>query len=180
MATTTKLLAVVAFLSAATFVAMKLMHDRSNVSWSVDPNGLVSITPQRIAISRRDLTLCFIPPPAGPHDFSAEIHIYANKAVLDYRRAHPNKYDYPIGSKFVKEKYSQAGDRNPDAATIMERRASTGDVSDWNFSIVSLPDKTPVKATGRVTCVECHEGYKDTGYVSHESEAALRNFLAIE
>jgi hypothetical protein len=62
----------------------------------------------------------------------------------------------------------------------MERRSAKGDVSDWDFSIVALPEKTPLKADGEVSCASCHEGYKDTGYISYESESALKMFLATE
>jgi hypothetical protein len=167
-------------LAVAVIVALRMTSMRSNARSAIDSVGLVRITPQRIVVSPRSSTLCFRPPPAGPHDNTAEIHIFANQTALDYRCEHPNEYDYPIGSKFVKEKYSQAGDASPDAATIMERRSAKGDVSDWDFSIVALPEKTPLKSDGEVSCASCHEGYKDTGYISYESESALKMFLATE
>lgn len=144
------------------------------------PDGLVRITPHRIPMSAALSDLCYVPQPAGPHSSAAEVHIYANQIALDYRRDHPNGFDYPVNSKFVKEKYSNPDNDNPDVATIMERISAKGDVSDWRFSIVSLPDKTPLKASGNAACAECHQSYKDTGYVSADSELALRRHLKFE
>jgi hypothetical protein len=132
-------------------------------------------------MAARVATLCYRPTEGfGPHLEVAEVHIYANPVALEYRRAHPDGHEYPIGSKFVKEKYSSVGDENPEVATIMERRSAKGDVSDWRFAIVSLPDKIELPMAGRITCASCHQDYKDTGYVSNESENALRQYLKIE
>jgi hypothetical protein len=142
---------------------------------------MMRITPQRIPMAPRIAELCYRPAGGwGPHGEVAEVHIYANQIALDYRRAHPNEHDYPVSSKFVKEKYSGPGDEKPTAATIMERRTATGNISDWRFSIVSLPDKIERPITGKVSCADCHQGYKDTGYVSMQSEAALHQYLKIE
>ena len=144
-------------------------------------DGMVRITPNRIPLAASVARLCIAPSLVyGPHLDAGEVHIYANQLALDYRRAHPNEFEYPIGSKFVKEKYSSPGDENPDVATLMERRSAKGDVSDWDFSIISLPAGTPLQSNGRVSCVSCHERYKDTGYVSSDSEKALRKHLGIE
>jgi hypothetical protein len=132
-------------------------------------------------MAARIATLCYRPQGGfGPHGEAAEVHIYANQIALHYRRSHPNNHDYPIGSKFVKEKYSSPGDEKPHAATIMERRTETGDVSDWSFSIVSLPEKIEQPESGKVTCASCHQNYADTGYVSDQSEYALKQYLKIE
>ena len=132
-------------------------------------------------MAARIATLCYRPPGGfGPHGDVAEVHIYANPVALEYRRAHPRGHEYPIGSKFVKEKYSGEGDENPQVATIMERQSAKGDVSDWRFAIVSLPDKIELPMTGQPNCASCHQDYKDTGYVSNDSENALQQYLKIE
>jgi hypothetical protein len=175
---------VAAFAAVGAFVSMRLPShptagERSEQQ-PPNPDALVRITPRRIPLAASVATLCIVPvtPNYGPH-LAAEVHIYANQRVIDYRRDHPQEFDYPIGSKFIKEKFSHAGDENPDAATIMERTRSTGDVTDWAFSIVALPDKAPIKASGEVTCAQCHQEYKDTGYISTDSEAALKTHLGI-
>ena len=142
---------------------------------------LVQITPERVPMKQALWTYCIQPPTAdSPHANAAEILVYANPVAVEYRRQHPREFAYPAGSKFVKEKYSLPTDQQPDVATIMERRGDKGDISDWRFSIVSLPDKIELPQTGRVTCAGCHQEYKDTGYVSNDSENALKRYLKIE
>ena len=144
-------------------------------------DGFIRITPQRIPLAEELMTLCLSPETRyGPHAGTVEVHICANGLALDYRRDHSNEYDYPVGSKFMKEKYPFPGDDNPDAATIMERTGTNGDVSDWTFSMISLPNRTPLKPSGSMTCAECHEHYKDTGFVSSDSESVIRKYLEIE
>ena len=172
--------AVVAVITAILSSSQSKLSDDSSRN-SLNSDELVRITPQRIPLAEEVAVLCISPNAKyGPHLTGAEVHIYSNERVLDYRREHPNEYDYPIGSKFLKEKYSNAGDTSPDVGTIMERHGAKGDISDWTFSIVSLPAKTPLTPTGSVTCAECHERYKDTGYVSTDSEEALRKYLKID
>jgi hypothetical protein len=177
-----RLAIVAAGVLVAAIIGVRLSHTTRGGSGSTaERDGLIRITPQRIPLPEQVARDCISPSPDyGPHSYGAEVHIYANETAIDYRRKHPHEHDYPTGSKFVKEKYSQAGDKNPVAATIMERRAEKGDVSDWNFSIVALPENMPLKAAGEVSCARCHEGYKDTGFISFESEAAIKRFLAIE
>jgi hypothetical protein len=91
-----------------------------------------------------------------------------------------NQYDYPIGSRFWKEKYSSGGGNTATVATEMTRQRATGNVSDWDFSIFSLPDRKPLESSAAAICADCHEGFEDTGYVSAESEAEVRRYLDIE
>jgi hypothetical protein len=162
-------------------VIVKFGSSRVPSEPAASSDGMVRITPRRIPLAASVATLCIAPSSVyGPHLDAAEVHIYANQLALGYRRAHPNEFVYPIGAKFIKEKYSSPGDENPDVATVMERRSAKGDVSDWNFSIISLPARTPLQSNSQVSCIECHENYKDTGYVSSDSEAALRKHLRID
>jgi hypothetical protein len=132
-------------------------------------------------MAARIATLCYRPPGGfGPHGDVASVHIYANLMAVEYRRAHPNEHDYPIGSKFVKEKYSSEGDENPQVATTMERCFDKGDVSDWRFAIVSLPDKIELPMTGQPNCADCHQAYNRTGYISDQTEFVLKKYLKIE
>lgn len=156
------------------------LHDAIPKSPNVH-DGLAQITPQRAPMKQPLATLCMAPStPFGPHAEPTEILVYANTIALDYRRQHPREYDYPIGSKFVKEKYAHKADQQPDLATIMERISKVGDDSDWRFSIVSLPDKIELHPTGGVACASCHVQFEDRGSVSDESESALRWYLKIE
>jgi hypothetical protein len=150
MTSTTKLIAVVACMAVAVIVALKVTSNRPKAGSPFDSEDLIRITPQRVVMSPRLSTLCIKRPPAGLHAEPAEILVFANETAINYRRSHPHQHDYPIGSKFVKEKYSQSGDASPDAATVMERRTAKGDISDWEFSIVALPDMSPLKADSEV------------------------------
>lgn len=172
MATWNKIAIIALLVVLAIVVAIqRIPQPTTSEQQSPNPEVLVRITPHRIPLAASVAVLCITPTLVyGPHKDAAEVHIYANQRAIDYRHKHPNAFDYPIGSKFVKEKYSHPGDENPDAATIMERTANKGDVSDWNFSIVSLPDKTPLEPSSEVTCAECHRNFKDTGFVSSDSE----------
>src|SRR5689334_4126724 len=75
---------------------------------AVDPDQLFQITPHRIPMKQALQTLCIAPPTHdSPHELSAEILVYANGIAVEYRRQYPHEFNYPIGSKFVKEKFSR-------------------------------------------------------------------------
>jgi Cytochrome P460 len=165
--------------AALTVVNKAAEPERGNSKSSDHDPPMSCITPNRIAPSEQVKTACLPSRPFGPHSDAAEIQIYANKIALDYRREHPKSFDYPVGSKFVKEKFANKGDEHPDLATVMEKKTAKGKVSDWRFSTISLPDKTPLKSASKDSCVSCHREYKDRGYVSYESESALKRYLKI-
>jgi hypothetical protein len=65
---------------------------------------LVKISSKRIPMDKRLLTLCVGPGAVlGPHSV-AEVDIYANEIALQFRKDNPGKFDYPVGSIFVKKK----------------------------------------------------------------------------
>lgn len=170
-----------AVLGAKSYSRFRVEHTSQPQTDAVDSDGLIRITSNRIPLAEELMTLCMPPDSTyGPHASTAEVHIYANRRVLDYRRQHPNEYSYPVGSKFVKEKYPIAGCDQPDVATIMERTGTRGDMTDWAFSIVSLPNKSPVPSVGSMTCAECHAHFRDTGFVSNKSESVLKKHLEIK
>lgn len=144
-----------------------------------EDDELVKITLQRIPMDERLLRLCMANGPAlvlGPH-VAAEVDVYMNPVALDYRRAHPDKFDYPVGSKFVKRKYPQVGAKDPDIETIMVKGKSEGAVTDWEFGMRSLPDHEPLQPAGEVSCADCHEKYEARGFISSQSENALQAYL---
>ncbi len=154
----------------------------AGIVWAANQKGgdeLVKITTVRLPMDKRILKSCVGPAYiVGPHD-SAEVDIYVNNQVLEYRKANPEKYDYPVGSKFVKKKYPKPGAKNPDLATIMVRKELKGVVSDWEFTMESLPDHKPIIPTGRISCASCHERYEERGFISRESETVLRQYLKL-
>ena len=138
---------------------------------------LVKITPKRIPMDKQLLKLCIGPQAVrGPH-VAAEVDIYVNETVVDYRRKNPGAFAYPIGSKFVKKKYPKIGAESPDIATAMIKTAETGKVTDWEFSMVRLSDMKQITPRGSVSCTDCHARYESRGYISRQSEHALKDYL---
>ncbi len=112
----------------------------------------------------------------GPHN-SSEIDIFVNDKVIAYRKLNLEGHFYPVGSVFIKEKYSSSSATRPDVATIMLKRSDQGTIDDWEFRIVSLPDYQPISTERRVSCASCHSRYSERGFISNQSELALKSFL---
>ncbi|MCB1227681.1 MAG: hypothetical protein KDK99_17825 [Verrucomicrobiales bacterium] len=164
-----KITLTIAVLSSVAFVSLAVQGGRSD--------GLVKITKVRIPMDERLRLLCDGPDSViGPHT-SAEVDVYVNQAVLDYRRSNLDKFEYPLQSVFVKEKYSTVGAEKPDLATKMEKFQNHGTIDDWHFSMYSLPDLKPIKPKGHISCASCHDRYKERGFISRQSEKALRSYL---
>jgi hypothetical protein len=140
---------------------------------------LICITSQRIPVAIQKMVFCRPAPDFGPHEVP-EILIYTNQLVLDHRRNYLDNVDIPIGSTFVKTKFASPDATEPNLATMMVRRAASGRISDWEFSSFSLPDKKPLGPTNDASCIGCHEGYADHGFISWETAGALRRHLKLE
>jgi hypothetical protein len=140
---------------------------------------LIKINEQRLPMNNRAAQLCrsFTLDDLNPHEEAAEVDIYVNSIVADYRAKHTDKFDYPIGSKFVKHKYSKIRAKDPDLATIMLKTKNEGSVDDWEFSMISLPNGELLAQSKTVSCASCHEKYEERGYISKKSEAALQSYL---
>ena len=144
-------------------------------------NPWVKITKSRIPMEQNLLVAC-----APLVDFRKEqshpgaVDVYSNSIAIEYRRNHPQNHDYPIGSMFLKTKYSQQHQQIPDdLGTLMIKKANTGRISDWEFSIMNVktgqrqfPDPQHQR-----NCINCHEGFSGRGFISNESETALDLFL---
>ena len=117
----------------------------------------------------------------SPHTM-AEADVFTNAKVIDYRRENPKEFVYPIGSMFVKKKYSKSKkqEKPDEIGTVMVKKANTGKVTDWEFNFLRLNDgkllkpKTPA---GQHSCIKCHQRYASRGYVSRESEFAMQEYL---
>lgn len=165
---------------AASFLGFGLLTWLPQLSASPSKGQeLTKITKKRIPMDPRLLTLCVGPGAVvGPHD-SAEVDVFVNEIVLKYRKKHPEKFDYPVGSVFEKRKYPAVGVKDPDIATVMVRTDDKGSVSDWEFSMHSLPEGKPLEPQARISCADCHEKYEARGYISQVSETALREHLQV-
>ena len=149
----------------------------------VSTDGMVKITKKRIPMDTAVMVLCISRPDLySPHTM-AEADVFANAKVIDYRRENPKEFVYPIGSMFIKKKYSKSKkqEKPDEIGTVMVKKANTGKVSDWEFNFMRLNDgkllkpKTPL---GQYSCIKCHKAYKSRGYISRESEFAMQEFLS--
>ena len=149
----------------------------------VSTDGMVKITKKRIPMDIAVMVLCaYRPGLYSPHTM-AEADVFANAKVIDYRRENPKEFVYPIGSMFIKKKYSKSKkqEKPDEIGTVMVKKANTGKVTDWEFNFLRLNDgkllkpKTPA---GQHSCIKCHQRYASRGYVSRESEFAMQEFFS--
>jgi hypothetical protein len=151
---------------------------------NVSTGGMVKITQERIPMDLKVMRLCtYRPELFSPHT-RAEADVYANPTAIEYRRNNPKAFAYPIGSTFVKKKFSKGKKQEePDEiATVMVKKANTGKISDWTFNFLRLSDGNllnPKTPAGQHSCVKCHQRYEKHGYVSRESEFALQKYLGL-
>ena len=143
---------------------------------------MVKITKERISMDASVMALCLYRPELWSPHTKAEADIYVNRTVIDYRRKNPGSFAYPIGSRFVKKKFSKGKKQeNPDEiGTVMVKKADTGKVTDWGFHFIRHRDGTflePKTPAGRHSCSKCHRRYKSRGHISWESESALQAYL---
>ena len=162
-----------------------LMACASIHTGTVATDGMVKITKKRIPMDAKVMALCFYRPELySPHTM-AEADIYANHIAIEYRKNNPKKFSYPVGSKFIKKKYSMLcsgvkQEKHDDIGTVMVKKSNTGKVTDWEFNFLRFSDgkllkrKTPV---GQYSCIKCHQKYNSRGYISRESEFAMQEFL---
>lgn len=135
---------------------------------------LIKITNQKIPMERWIAELCTGPGKVvGPHD-TPTIHLYVNKAVIDYRKKEPDAVRYPIGSVFYKEKYDHT--EKATLSTIMTKIADNNRVDDWRYEMIELPSGKPVKIDA-ATCRDCHERYEHQGFISKVTVKALAEYL---
>jgi hypothetical protein len=93
---------------------------------------LVKITKKRIPMDSSVMALCFYRPKLWSPHTMAEADIYVNAKVIDYRRKNPGSFAYPIGSRFVKKKFSKGKkqEKPDDLGTVMVKKTNTGKVTD--------------------------------------------------
>lgn len=149
------------------------------VVWPPTPahlEDMVKISPKRHSLDPKMMTLCASSTlfERGPHK-NAEVLVYANHKVIDYRKENVERGDYPVGSVLLKEKYADLKVEKPHLATIMRRTGNDGGVDDWDFSMISLPGGKAVAMTAneKAACADCHGRFRTPGYLSIYSNALL-------
>jgi hypothetical protein len=138
--------------------------------------GMVKISTARRSLDLKMTTLCSADRvrSSGPHESSAVL-VYANQKLIEYKKAHPEQSEYPLGSVLLKEKYAGLKTAAPHLATIMRRTAEKGGINDWDFSVISLPDGKPQAMTTneKAACADCHSKFEAQGFISHYSNSML-------
>jgi uncharacterized membrane protein len=80
---------------------------------------------------------------------------------------------YPVGALLVKEKFEKRDDATPAIITVMEKVADAGKVSDWQFYMIRLADRSIVREGFEVSCTDCHSCYPKNDFVSHVTTGLL-------
>jgi hypothetical protein len=110
--------------------------------------------------------------PTNPHDPSdretAFCNVYVNAMAKDVILS--GKGTYPVGSLVIKSKLASADDPTPHLFTVMQKMATGYDSKrgDWKYTVIDGIAYREM-ASGRIdSCIECHEQYKETDYVTRE------------
>ncbi|MFO0946111.1 MAG: cytochrome P460 family protein [Planctomycetota bacterium] len=77
---------------------------------------------------------------------------------------------YPVGSIVIKEKLKSADSREAELFTVMRKRAPgyDPDHGDWEYAVVTNGGTEIVERGKLQRCIECHDNYKETDYVTRE------------
>lgn len=128
----------------------------------------VAVTRSRYLMAPNTAMLC-----KSPLNWS-EVHgpryceIYINKESLPVIQE--GRSDYPVGTIIVKWKFDKEQGGSRELATIMRRMPSgyAEEHGNWEYAVVNS-DATQVLARGRIdSCMNCHDHYKKTGFVTRE------------
>lgn len=137
---------------------------------------LTRITETKVDIAAEAAPLCMDPTMRfGPH-IKPGIHVYANELALGKVRTGAARY--PVGALLVKEKFEQKQDKKPGIITVMEKVANTGAVDDWQFHMIRLSDRSIVREGLKRSCVSCHTHYKNSDFVTSDTQRLLEQFVA--
>lgn len=146
----------------------KLAISRTFLREITQRDKLVAVTQGRYLMAPNTALLC-----TQPLDWY-EVHgpryceVYITKESLPTIQKGTD--DYPVGTIIVKWKFDKKEGGSPELATIM-RKMPPGYAEqhgDWEFAVVNS-DASQVLARGRIdSCMNCHDNYKTTGYVTRE------------
>jgi hypothetical protein len=96
----------------------------------------------------------------------AYCHVYVSKAAKEPILT--GRGSYPEGAVIIKSKLAGKDGTKPILYTVMTKMAAgyDADHGDWRYSVLEGPSLREV-AAGRIdSCIECHDHYKDTDYVT--------------
>lgn len=107
----------------------------------------------------------------GPH-LKPGIRTYINKKGLGGAKVHEQGVRFPVGTLLVKEKFDDRASAIPTLATAM-RKARPGRGADtWDYVMVSLATKRPVKPAA--PCLGCHRRWEATDGISPQGAEWVR------
>lgn len=141
-------------------------------------DGYVRITDRPFPMHDSTVALCRAPggiavnPHEPAHPQTAFCHVYVNDIAKDCMLT--GKGIYPEGSIVIKSKLAKVDSHQAELFTVMQKMASGYDTDrgNWKCSVVwkySVVDGTSYRevASGRIdSCIECHEHYKGTDYIT--------------
>jgi hypothetical protein len=145
---------------------------------------MTRVTDKPMSMDRQVAMLCRAPDPtdlpeANPHR-GHFVHVYVTPG--EEKKIRTGQGTYPVGTMIVKEKLpgplkleEETGKKKqansaatPELFTIMLKREAgyNKECGDWEFMVVS-GDMKQLLARGKLdSCVECHQQYKQTDYVT--------------
>ena len=123
-----------------------------------------------------DSTIVFCRPPEevalNPHEPAQPKKAFCNVYVNDKAKETmlSGKGTYPEGSIVIKSKLATIDSQHPELFTVMEKMADDYDAErgNWKYYVVDGNSFRQV-ASGRIdSCIECHEQYRGTDYITRE------------
>ena len=124
----------------------------------------------------QDSTIVYCRPPEevalNPHEPAHPETAFCNVYVNDKAREPmvSEKGIYPEGSIVIKSKLATFDSQKPILFTVMEKMADGYDANrgNWKYTVIDGNSYRQV-ASGRIdSCIECHEQYKTTDYITRE------------
>jgi hypothetical protein len=128
----------------------------------------VALDATPVAITPTQSFLCAGPPPDLQREMAHEpcIRVFADPVAAAALAAGG---PLPVGSVIAKAKYAGGADRTPTLYTVMIKRAAgyAPAVGDFAFAVVSGDGTRWVPHDTR-SCVNCHEGFAERGYLARD------------
>ena len=135
--------------------------------------NLVRVTQKPIQMASWISLLCTLPTPkqieaekSNPHQ--RFVHVYVNTAGTNAMAV--QKMVFPVGTLILKEKFADSTGTKTELFTGMVKQEAgyNPGCGDWEFFTADANGKK-ITSRGKLTsCMDCHEGYKASDFVSHK------------
>lgn len=141
--------------------------------------GWTKVTDHAVLMSQNLAQLCAAPipqkvtQPDNPH-LDKFFHVYVNdigrKAMMTEKAP-----KFPVGSIIIKEKLTDASEKNVELLTVMVKHQAGFDANngDWDYLVLNSQGQPISTKTKLESCQNCHRDKKAQDYI-------FRNYLSIE